>query len=44
MTELERERLIERIREDLHKQATYLTHHTIGLVIERYEQRKAKLV
>ena len=35
-------RLVERIREDLHSQAIYLTSHSIGLVIAYYEKRRAK--
>lgn len=34
--------VVDRIREDLRHQAVVLTHHSIALVIQLYEQRMAK--
>lgn len=41
-SEREREKLVERIREDLRKQACYITAHTIRRIIDAYDARVPK--
>lgn len=40
---IDRARLVQKIREDLRKEATYITPHTIERIMSIYDQRMLKL-